>query len=569
MKKKTSWSLLLLLLITTTKNAEARGEISQRDPLRDIEMTQRLLELRRQQEYIDEQLQYPTRNERRSEKSEIVDIEEGKKYLFPNIVVEGSTLYKSEINKTLKKYLNTEMGKKEIYELLTDLSNIFLSKGYMTTIVTLKSGNVNTGTLVYEIKEGKVNEIKYKDENTSLMKKLKLKLAFPLKKNEMLTTQGMDQGIENMNIGGNNNVAEVSAAEEYGYSDLIIEENYNPTGFSVGLDNSGYKDKGRYKVNFNFSQSNLLGLNDRLTLNYIERLTKQRKDDREPNYDLGYAIPFGYWSLAYNYNLGDNYNTIRSDIGSYKTESKSQKHKIKLSRILSRGEQHKTTAYGTLVLKDNFNTMNGLVLDVSTKKYTNFVIGIDHTNRLLGGTIFGILEYERGVPWFGGEKDPEVFRSGDYKVEYDKFNFNLDWMRPFAILNQNFQYRMGMGGSYSEDRLLSANQFSMGDEFTVRGFKESSVSGNKGVYINNTISYMGTKDMNRFLAIFQPFIGLDGGISRDKDLPTSDKLVGGVVGVRANFNGLSAALTYGVPLRWAQGMPREKNPLYLNVNYRM
>ena len=569
MKKKTSWSLLLLLLITTTKNAEARGEITQRDPLRDIEMTQRLLELRRQQEYIDEQLQYPTRNERRSEKSEIVDIEEGKKYLFPNIVVEGSTLYKSEINKTLKKYLNTEMGKKEIYELLTDLSNIFLSKGYMTTIVTLKSGNVNTGTLVYEIKEGKVNEIKYKDENTSLMKKLKLKLAFPLKKNEMLTTQGMDQGIENMNIGGNNNVAEVSAAEEYGYSDLIIEENYNPTGFSVGLDNSGYKDKGRYKVNFNFSQSNLLGLNDRLTLNYIERLTKQRKDDREPNYDLGYAIPFGYWSLAYNYNLGDNYNTIRSDIGSYKTESKSQKHKIKLSRILSRGEQHKTTAYGTLVLKDNFNTMNGLVLDVSTKKYTNFVIGIDHTNRLLGGTIFGILEYERGVPWFGGEKDPEVFKSGDYKVEYDKFNFNLDWMRPFAILNQNFQYRMGMGGSYSEDRLLSANQFSMGDEFTVRGFKESSVSGNKGVYINNTISYMGAKDMNRFLAIFQPFIGLDGGISRDKDLPTSDKLVGGVVGVRANFNGLSAALTYGVPLRWAQGMPREKNPLYLNVNYRM
>lgn len=569
MKKKTSWSLLLLLLITTSENIKARGDIPQRDPLREVEMTQRLLELRKQQKYIDEQLQYPTRNEQKSKKNEIVNIEEGKKYLFPNIIVEGSTLHRSEVNKILKKYLNTEMGKKEIYELLTELSNVFLSKGYMTTIVTLKSGNVNTGTLVYEIKEGKVSEIKYKNDNKNFMKRLKLKLAFPLKQNDLLTTQGMDQGIENMNIGGNGNLAEILAAEDYGYSNLLIEENYTPTGFNIGLDNSGYRDKGKYKVNFNFGQSNLLGLNDMLTLNYIERLTKKRKDDREPNYDIGYAIPFGYWSLAYNYNLGDNYNTIRSDIGYYVTESKSKKHKIKLTRILSRGEHHKTKAYGTLVLRDNFNTMNGLVLDVSTKKYTNFVLGIDHTDRLLGGTIFGILEYERGVPWFGGEKDPEVFRSGDYKVEYNKFNFNLDWMRPFEILNHNFQYRMGMGGAYSDDRLLPANQFSMGDEFTVRGFKESSISGNKGIYINNTISYMGTKDMNRFLAIFQPFIGLDGGISRDKDLPTSDKLVGGAVGIRATFKGFSAALTYGIPLRWAQDMPREKNPIYLNVNYRL
>lgn len=37
---------------------------------------------------------------------------------------------------------------------------------------------------------------------------------------------------------------------------------------------------------------------------------------------------------------------------------------------------------------------------------------------------------------------------------------------------------MGIGGSYS-DRLLSANQFTMGDEYTVRGFKESSVVGIK------------------------------------------------------------------------------------------
>ena len=211
--------------------------------------------------------------------------------------------------------------------------------------------------------------------------------------------------------------------------------------------------------------------------------------------------------------------------------------------------------------------MNGLTLDVSTKKYSNTTIAIDHSNRFLGGTIFGMLEYERGVPWFGAEKDPSPLKEGDYKIEYDKVNFNLDWMRIFGIKEHNFQYRMGIGGTYSDDRLMSANQFTMGDEFTVRGFKESSVAGNKGVYMNNTITYLGTQNMNKFLAMFKPFIGLDGGVSRDRDLPTSDKIAGMALGVKFNMGYLNASFTYGIPLVWADGMPHEDNPIYFNMRY--
>ena len=66
MKIKMSWSLILLL---TTINGivYSRQESPIRDPFKDIEMTQRLLELRRQQEYRDEQLKYPLRNEEKKE----------------------------------------------------------------------------------------------------------------------------------------------------------------------------------------------------------------------------------------------------------------------------------------------------------------------------------------------------------------------------------------------------------------------------------------------------------------------------------------------------------------------
>lgn len=573
---KDKWKLYLLLLlgvsnlsqsaITNIDNLEniQRAERAQRD----LERTQRLLELRQKQEYINQQLMYAGKKINSEKDDALANIEDGKKYLFTDIRLEGSNSMKRETDKIIAKYINTEMNKQDMYELLTKLSNVFLAKGYSTTLVTIKSGNVNIGELVYEVKEGKVRDVKFLEKENGFRDKVRIGLAFPIGKDDLLNTRDMDQGIENMNIGGTNNIAEITPTEQYGYSDIFIEENYTTTGFTMGMDNSGYKDKGRDKVNFNFSQDNLLGINDMLTFNYIERLTKKRDFDKESNYDIGYSVPIGYWKIAYNYNLGDNYNSYYGQDGTrYVTESKSEKHKIKVSRVLSRGQYSKTAAHGGLVIRDNENTVAGTLVEVSSKKYANTTLAIDHTNKLFGGTFFGMIEYERGVPWFGAEGDPSPLTSGAFKIEYDKVNMNIDWMKYFNVKDHGFQYRMGIGASYSDDRLLAANQFTMGDEYTVRGFKESSVAGNKGIYINNTITYLGAKDMNRFLSMFKPFIGLDGGVSRDRDLPTSDKIMGMALGVKFNAGHLNASFTYGIPLMWAKDMPHEKNPIYFNVSY--
>ncbi len=561
MKDKSKLLLLVGILCSSVVDAATSN------PMEDIERTQRLLELRQKQEYINQQLKYGAKKGSKIDKETMQELEDGKKYLFNKIELIGPKLLKKETDKIIKEYINTEMGKAQIYELLTRLSNVFLEAGYTTTLVTLKSGNTKTGELIYEVKEGKVRDIKFLNKEMGFRDKLRMKTAFPMKREELLNTRDMDQGIENMNIGGYNNIAEITPTEEFGYSDIVIEENYSPTGIYFGMDDSGYKDKGRNKVNFNFSQDNLLGINDKLTLNYIERLTKDRDLDKESNYDIGYSFPIGYWKFSYNYNLGDNKNTTTSQLGQYKSESRSEKHKIKLSRVISRGQYQKTTVHAGLKYKDNYNTLNGLVLEVSSKKYASTSIAIDHTNRFLGGTIFGMLEYERGIPFMGAEGDPKPLVSGAYKIEYDKLNMNLDWLKTFNASKHVFQYRLGIGATYSDDRLLSAEQFTMGDEYTVRGFKESSVAGNKGIYMNNTITYLGSQDMNKYLAMFKPFIGFDAGMSKDRDLPETDRIMGMAVGVRFSAGGFNASLTYGIPLMWANDMPHEENPIYFNMSY--
>ena len=144
--------------------------------------------------------------------------------------------------------------------------------------------------------------------------------------------------------------------------------------------------------------------------------------------------------------------------------------------------------------------------------------------------------------------------------EFDKYNFDFLLNKNFMLTkNQAANYKLNIGASYSDDRLLSRNKFDIGSEYTVRGFKESSVSGDKGIYINNTLTLLNEN--------FSPFIGLDFGISKDKDLDFVDKIAGMAAGVKYNRNNLNMSLTFSKPLKRSKGMPKESNPIYYNISY--
>ena len=174
--------------------------------------------------------------------------------------------------------------------------------------------------------------------------------------------------------------------------------------------------------------------------------------------------------------------------------------------------------------------------------------------------MYASFGYERGLKWFGGAGDDKDSVKKPYKKEFDKYNFDFLLNKNFMLTkNQVANYKLNIGASYSDDRLLSRNKFDIGSEYTVRGFKESSVSGDKGIYINNTLTLLNKS--------FSPFIGLDFGISKDKDLDFVDKIAGIATGVKYNKNNLNMSLTFSKPLKRSKGMPKESNPIYYNISY--
>lgn len=242
-----------------------------------IENPNRVLDLiqkQKEQNYINEQLKYPDKYKISQDKNEIEKFSDNKEYIFDDISIIGSSKIPNPVKKILKKYENIPITKQDIFKLIQEVSDYYIKKGYVTTLVTLKSGNIKTKKLVLEIKFGYINDIYIKNSKFS---KLRVFDAFPTKKDKKLNIYALDQGLENLNNGGYVYTLDVEPSTKLDFSDVIINEQKNSTGITIGVNNSSTTEENSIRSVLGFSQYDLLGINDTLSLTYMDRFKKDRK----------------------------------------------------------------------------------------------------------------------------------------------------------------------------------------------------------------------------------------------------------------------------------------------------
>ncbi len=488
-----------------------------------------------------------TRIENNKTESAIENNENLESYVFNTISLIGEKKISSFQKNIMEKYKNRNVTKKDILNLVKEMSNYYLKKGYITTIVTINTLDIKNKNLVLEVKKG------YVATNSNVV--------FSNKKGKVLNIFDVDQVIENMNTGLTSATVDIVASDKEGYSTLLVnKKREKQIGGYVFLNNGQYKDYGREQLGIQLSRDNLLGLSDVLNLGFYKRLTKKSKDNREDVYFLSYNIPFGYYNFRYDMSASKSKNLVEGLNGNYVSKNEVLKQNFTLSKTFFRNQTTKWSGDLGIKLNKTKNSFEDLVVDVSSQKYTNLLAQINYFHKIKNGAMYASFGYERGLKWFGGAGDDKDSVKKPYKKEFDKYNFDFLLNKNFMLTkNQAANYKLNIGASYSDDRLLSRNKFDIGSEYTVRGFKESSVSGDKGIYINNTLTLLNKS--------FSPFIGLDFGISKDKDLDFVDKIAGIAAGVKYNKNNLNMSLTFSRPLKRSKGMPRESNPIYYNISY--
>lgn len=504
---------------------------------------------------IEKEQKYQTQkvaNESDAESVITQSLEPEQKYKIDRIVLSGDDVFthSRERNDILARFENTEMGKTEIMALIRQLTNFYVGKGYTSTMVSLRSGNLRMGELNLTVLWGKVNDFSINDNTApGWREKLRIYAATPVKKGDVLNIQDLDQSLDNMMKVSPGTTMKVKAAETTGYSDINYSDSgVNYVSMSAGFNNSGSPERGDRQYFFSGSLRNIIGVNDSLTGRYAWYDLKNNKEHQYTAF-AAWNFPFGYWNLDLSY-LHSNYEQYVGGIfGAYVSEGTSKRASAKLSRLINRNADGKLSGWVKVERRSSANYIEKTQVDVSTKDYSNIAIGINYVGSTLGGWIYGDLSVTAGRPWFNTawKGDPDL--SG-YDIDFVKYNGSFNWKRDIASFKRiGLQYDGSLLFQKTNDVLVSSEQITLGDEFTVRGFKNNSISGESGAVLSNNINIPFNVGFDAFRSIV-PFVGYDIGIVHDNLAETNSKQYMSGVSIGAKFYNkyMSASITSSWPL---------------------
>jgi hemolysin activation/secretion protein len=475
-----------------------------------------------------------------------------------NISLDGTTLIKPAAQqKLLSPWLNRCLNMAQLTQLTNDITDWYISRGYITSRAFLTEQDISGGHLHLVVMEGRLQTIRMDGAPPRM-----LKMAFPGLEGSVLNLRDIEQGMEQINRTRSEPVQiEILPGDREGWSvvNLTATPEFPVTG-SVSFDNSGQKSTGTGQLSGSVSFNNLLGLADSWFISGGRSSDFSNSHDAR-NVAAGFSLPYGYTLLDYSYSWSNYLSTIDNHGWPWRSTGDTQTHRLGLSHVLFRNGDIKTALTGGLQHRISRNYLDDVLLQSSSRKLTSFSIGLNHTQKILGGVATLNPVFTRGMAWLDAETDHGKDDS-EPKSQFRKFSLSASFQRPVA---DGLWWLSSAYGQWSPDRLHGAEQLSTGGESSVRGFKEQYISGNNGGYLRNELNY--TLFTLPFIGQVSALAAVDGGwLHSDRyDRYASGTLWGSAVGLSASGKWYSSQFTLGIPLQYPDWLA----PDHLVMYYRL
>lgn len=540
-----------------------------------------LIQKQRQQEKIyNEKLREKNiQQEALSTVSELSDKEGKSKYHFmiKEIVVEGDDKYEfsPERNAIISGFLNLKMGEKEVMRLVGELTNFYISRGYVTTQITIVPGSLRSEKLVLKVLWGKLSGFLDNGNAPGWREKTRMFSAMPFTRGKVLTMSDIDQGLDNLLRVSSNDKLEIVPSEKDGHSLIDHKgEGVFPVSLHTGLNNSGYKDSGWYQYYVSASIKNIIGLNDNINYFYSYNDLDSKPDNQYAK-SVSLSLPLGYWSFDTSYYKSKYKKIVGGLWGGYQSDGQSERTSLKVSRTLYRNSVGKLSGYVKLEKRENENFIMESPVTISSKDYSSLTAGMNWVGSAAGGWAYLDFNMTKGVPWFSTAWNSDRDLDG-FDLDYKKYNGMLNWSKRLAASDNGIvtlDYELNSGFQFTNDVLVSDAKMSVGDEYSVRGFKESSVSTERAAWISNTFKMPVNINYARIYQL-SPFTGFDIGLARRNCPPEvsscdRDYLSGAVLGVKANGKDFSGSFTAGWPIKRPASLkntPLDNQVYYFNLD---
>ena len=463
------------------------------------------------------------------------------------------------------------LGKNSINLIINSFNNEIIKSGYITSSASLVTKSLKDAKLEFVINLGLIDDISINELDTQ-RNRASLFSAFGeySHKNKVANIRDIEQALESLqNVSKNDVSIKFLPSNRAGFSNIVITrvESF-PLKAAISLDNLGSKQSGKYQAMINLSTLNLLGFNEIFSFSRGKDVLKKYKVTNKfngasdhgasNNYYYGFSIPFGYFMLDYEKSKYDYAQIINAAYNLYTYKGRSESDSLSLAYTFYRDSNFKNSAYVKLFKRKNKNYLEDYELDNQARRNAGYEVGVKSSWNSYNQAFSAKLAYKKGTGIFRSQPDP-LEDSGEATSRFALINLNLNYKYKFEL---PLSYDLNINARYGLNKLSLQDKFSIGGYHSVRGFDgESSLVGNHGVSVRNTLSYNYYKSNSIYA-------GLDAGMVRAPSSGIKDKntLAGYAIGLRGSikaYNNLSYDISVSKPLY----KPKSFETKSTNVNF--
>ena len=539
-------------------------------------------------------------NQLKSEKQETST--NGIKFHISQINLEDNDKLLNEIEKEniLERYLNRDLGSTEITNLVTDLTNRLIAKGYITSVATIsENNNLSTKTLNLKIVPGKIEKIVLNEDKG--FDNLKKAFLVSTKEGKVLNIRDLDTTTENFNyLEANNMTMEIIPSEIPNHS-IIKLKNEIKEKFTVSLLTNNYgedRQNAIWRAGVSINIDSPLGIGDRVYFSYMtvhkkkaDRSWKRTTESLKPGeiapigpkdynpkkgdvlpykrdldlYNFRYTLKFNSYTLSLGSSRTENTSSFYTANTVYDMETMSNTFSVNLDKVLLRDQKSKLTFGIGLKRKHNQSYIEEALL--SDRILTIGDISLNGTTTFYGGLLGASLGYERGIRALGAERDKNKgIRSP--KAEFMKYTLNTNYYKP---LTQKLVYRFNTTLTHSNDVLYGSEKHSIGGVGSVGGFhRTGNIQGDKAIEIENELSYR-VLDLEKFGKL-SPYLSYSyGKVRNNKNSSVYRKgyMSGALLGLRYNMKYLDLDLAYAKPLAHSNYLKPKNREIYFSATLKI
>jgi len=531
-------------------------------------------------------------NQLKTEKQEI-SVDEIKFHISQiNLEDNEKLLNEIEKEKILGKYLDRDLGSTDITNLITDLTNRLIEKGYVTSTASLsENNNLNSETLNLKIISGKIEKIILNEDDS--LDKLKKYFLVSTKEEKVLNVRDLDTTTENFNyLEANNMTMEIIPSDKENYS-IVKLKNEMKDKFTISLLTNNYGEdnqNGIWRGGTSINIDSPLGIGDRVYFSYMtvhkkkaDRSWKRTTESLKPGeilpigpkgydpakdtlpykreldlYNFRYTMKFRDYTLSLGSSRSENISSFYTPTTIYDMETMSSSFSVNLDKILWRNQKSKLSLGVGLKRKHNKSYIEDTLL--SDRILTIGDISLNGTTAFYGG-IFGItLDYERGLRALGASNTP--------KAEFKKYSLNLNYYKP---LTKKLVYRFNTLTSHSKDVLYASEKQSIGGVGSVPGYhRRGNIMGDRAIEIENELSYkiIDSEKMGRL----SPYISYSYGTVRNNKNPSvygKGYVSGASIGLRYSMKYLDIDLAYAKALSHSSYIKPRDREIYFSTSLKI